>query len=1128
MASLTPDDYTAAWVCALPLEAAAARVMLDKTHPSPQEINNQNAYDFGEVNGHNIVIAYLPSGVYGKVSAAGVVSRMRATFRQLRFALMVGIGGGVPGNGTNDIRLGDVVVSKPGPRHSGVVQYDYGKAMQGGVFEVMGTTNKPPPVLLTHLSQLEARKMTAEDGTDDVQAMVQQVLEKHPHMRERFGAPEEDADLLFSPSYHHINGESCEECDKEQLVKRQPRESNAPHIHYGLIASGDQVMKDSDTRDRLAQEHGILCFEMEAAGLMDELPTLVVRGICDYCDSHKQKQWQGYAALVAAAYAKLLLSAVPAYRGLSSIKNEQRHWVVPLARNTRFVGRNNEIALLEHSVATQDGPGRVAITGLGGVGKTQIALEVAYRIRDRDMDCSVFWIPCTSRAMVEQTFLDIAQAIGLDCTDPAEVKQQVKIYLSSEKVGRWLLIFDNADDTEMWLETTRSQGPPLEDFLPRSRKGRIVFTTRNRKLAMKLAPFDLVPIPEVDEETAFQIMQNMLGRDLVVEGAARALLEQLAFLPLAITQASSYIVENGLDLTTYLALFQEKEQDAVELLSEDFRDSGRYRDIQNPVITTWLISFRHIQQQNSLAADYLFFMAIINPRNIPLSILPLQATKKQQLDALGLLSGYSFTTSQRTSLNLHRLVHMATRNWLRQKGLFDHWVQEVAIRMDAVFPDDHHANRELWREYLPHATSLVHEGAFISAGNSHPDLVKNVADCLCSDARYSEAEDLYKKLVRINERGAGPHDLQTLNSMAGLAQTYFNQSRWKECEEVHLQLIERAKRARGAAHSSTIYFSIMLVILYTQIQRFEEAEELASQLLSLSEGGSGPEAEVTLRCQLDLATIYWKQGRREQSLELYFSTVKRMRSILGLECWWTLYAMEKLAGVLFDRGDVSKSERLADEALELYTRLLGQEHPHTLSSMQNLAWIYQCQGRWDEAEALHIQVASTRERVLGLEHPDFLESLDLLALLYVIVRALDIRRTVLGRQHPETLSNMEDLAFTWRHQGRLREALFLLGECCMLRFKILGPDHRDSRRSIDVYILWLDELELLLDEWILRLSYQRENPQGFRGSQATGGNQIGLVPNGRIAADTFGDHPLLLASRDPSRLRSGDDLYEVD
>ncbi|CEL09228.1 hypothetical protein ASPCAL12367 [Aspergillus calidoustus] len=849
MASLTPDDYTAAWVCALPLEAAAARVMLDKTHPSPQEINNQNAYDFGEVNGHNIVIAYLPSGVYGKVSAAGVVSRMRATFRQLRFALMVGIGGGVPGNGTNDIRLGDVVVSKPGPRHSGVVQYDYGKAMQGGVFEVMGTTNKPPPVLLTHLSQLEARKMTAEDGTDDVQAMVQQVLEKHPHMRERFGAPEEDADLLFSPSYHHINGESCEECDKGQLVKRQPRESNAPHIHYGLIASGDQVMKDSDTRDRLAQEHGILCFEMEAAGLMDELPTLVVRGICDYCDSHKQKQWQGYAALVAAAYAKLLLSAVPAYRGLSSIKNEQRHWVVPLARNTRFVGRNNEIALLEHSVATQDGPGRVAITGLGGVGKTQIALELAYRIYDRDMDCSVFWIPCTSRAIVEQTFLDIAQAIGLDCTNPAEVKQQVKVYLSSEKVGQWLLIFDNADDTEMWLETPSCQGPPLEDFLPRSRKGRIVFTTRNRKLAMKLAPFDLVPIPDVDEATAFQIMQKMLGRDLVAEGAARALLEQLAFLPLAITQASSYIVENGLDLSTYLALFQEKEQDAVELLSEDFRDSGRYRDIQNPVITTWLISFQQIQQQNLLAADYLFLMAIINPRNIPLSILPLQATKKQQLDALGLLSGYSFTTSQGKSLNLHRLVHMATRNWLRQKGWFDHWVREVTIQMDAVFPDDHHANRELWREYLPHSLSLVQQEAFVLQVPPHYGLIEKISDCLTSDGRHSEAETLLKMLVSIHEREDGPANPLTLSSMVPLVVCYFVQGKWKECEKLQIHILDTRRKVLGDEHRDTIVSISQFATVYAYQERWDEAENLASQALELSERVLGPEDPTSVLCQ---------------------------------------------------------------------------------------------------------------------------------------------------------------------------------------------------------------------------------------------------------------------------------------
>jgi nucleoside phosphorylase len=148
MASLTPNDYTIAWICALPIEAAAARAMLDKTHALPPLSSAPNAYELGELNGHYIVIVYLPAGVYGTVSAATVVSRMRSTFPRLRFGLMVGIGGGVPGK-KNDIRLGDVVVSKPGPNHSGVMQYDYGKAVQGGKFEPTGTLNKPPQTLLT-------------------------------------------------------------------------------------------------------------------------------------------------------------------------------------------------------------------------------------------------------------------------------------------------------------------------------------------------------------------------------------------------------------------------------------------------------------------------------------------------------------------------------------------------------------------------------------------------------------------------------------------------------------------------------------------------------------------------------------------------------------------------------------------------------------------------------------------------------------------------------------------------------------------------------------------------------------------------------------------------------------------
>ncbi|KAL4744225.1 nucleoside phosphorylase domain-containing protein [Aspergillus terricola var. indicus] len=639
MTSLTHDDYTIAWICALPLEMAAARVMLDRAHsPLRQPSTDPNAYEVGELNGHYIVIACLPAGVYGTVSAATVVSRMRLTFPRLQYGLMVGIGGGVPSKNT-DIRLGDVVVSKPVGKYSGVIQYDYGKAVQGGIFEPTGTLNKPPQAFLTHMGQLEAEQMI--EGKTVLSKIVWEALERKPEMTERFAPPEQHMDCLFHSSYHHTAREdTCQNCDDKQLIKRQPRETRTPYIHYGLIASGDQVMKDSEIRDRLAQRYGILCFEMEAAGLMDELPTVVIRGICDYCDSHKQKQWQGYAALTAAAYARLLLSVIPVCRTKSkpSERNSMRHWVVSLERNPRFVGRQDELLKLEELLAAQDGPRRVAITGLGGVGKTQLALEVAHRIRKQDQECSVFWLPCTSYAMIEQTFLKIAHILGLQEVKPAEVKEQIKLYLSSERAGKWLLILDNADDAEMWLTVYAT--PALEDILPQSEQGRILFTTRNGELAVELTSSNVIHIPDVDKKIAHDILDSLvLQKDLLQDHiTTTSLLEQLAYLPLAITQASAYINKKRIGLYLYLTLLQQEEQATVELLSEDYKDPGRYDDIQNPVITTWLISFKQIQQQNPLAADYLSFMACLSARNIPLSLLPRPSTEKQKLDALGLLN----------------------------------------------------------------------------------------------------------------------------------------------------------------------------------------------------------------------------------------------------------------------------------------------------------------------------------------------------------------------------------------------------------------------------------------------------------------------------------------------------------
>lgn len=221
----------------------------------------------------------------------------------IKIGLMVGIAGGVPSE-LRDIRLGDVVVSQPTDMHGGVVQWDFGKMEQGGVFRRTGTLNKPPRVLLGVLQTLQALEMRR--GTR-IPEFLQEMFERNPKMKKKFSFQQSENDQLFEAAYSHGSGTDCSNCQRDRTVKRDARDDDEPVIHYGNIASGDEVMKDGPTRDLIAEKETIICFEMEAAGLSDSFPCLVIRGICDYADSHKNKRWQPYAAATAAAYAKWLL-----------------------------------------------------------------------------------------------------------------------------------------------------------------------------------------------------------------------------------------------------------------------------------------------------------------------------------------------------------------------------------------------------------------------------------------------------------------------------------------------------------------------------------------------------------------------------------------------------------------------------------------------------------------------------------------------------------------------------------------------------------------------------------------------------------------------------------------------------
>lgn len=310
--SRSHDDYTVGWICALPIEMAAAKTMLDEVHEDlPVQPNDHNAYTLGSIGKHNVVIACLPSSEYGISSAATVATQLLSSFHSIRFGLMVGIGGGVP-NRDADIRLGDIVVSRPTDTHGGVVQYDYGKSLSGGDFRRTGMLSRPPQILLTALSKLQANHLTEGRRFMDFLGEAERRLTRQAS---NFARPAQEDDLYLA-NYTHIdsNSKTCDSCDATKTISRPSRNGNESVVHYGLIASANQVVKDSQLRDKLGHELGVYCVEMEAAGLMNNYPCLVVRGICDYADSHKNKQWQGYAAAVAAAYAKELLSVTSVSR----------------------------------------------------------------------------------------------------------------------------------------------------------------------------------------------------------------------------------------------------------------------------------------------------------------------------------------------------------------------------------------------------------------------------------------------------------------------------------------------------------------------------------------------------------------------------------------------------------------------------------------------------------------------------------------------------------------------------------------------------------------------------------------------------------------------------------------------
>jgi tetratricopeptide (TPR) repeat protein len=706
-------------------------------------------------------------------------------------------------------------------------------------------------------------------------------------------------------------------------------------------------------------------------------------------------------------------------------------WIVPFERNPHFTGRQSQLVRVKERLFAKDHTTKIAITGLGGMGKTQLALELLYQTKEKHKNCLMIWIPATNMETLYQGYRNVAQRLGLPGweDEKADAKKLVQEHLSKAEAGQWLLVFDNADDMDMWITNPGSEQDfgGLIDYLPKSRQGCIIFTTRDRKTAVKLAQPNIIELPEMNIGAAMQLLDKYLASPDLIEKQqdAMSLLAKLTYLPLAIVQAAAYIKENGIVIADYLLLLEENEEEIIDLLSEEFKDNGRYHNAKNPVATTWLISFEQIRRRDPLASEYLSFLACLHPKDIPQSLLPSGPSRKKEVDAIGTLSAYSFISRRPAdlALDIHRLVHLATRNWLRKEKLLTQSTERAIVRLEEVFPDHDHKNRSVWRIYLPHVHYTLESDLINKDGEKRLALMWRYGSCLYMDGRWKEAEGLFTQLLKIDTAKLGADHPDTLITMSNLASTYWKQGQWDAAEELQVQVLEIRKKKLGADYPDT--------------------------LITMS----------------NLASMYWNRGQLDVAKELHVQVLEIRKKKLGADHPDTLISMNNLALTYLDQGQWDAAEELQVHVLEIHKKTLGADHPDTLISMNNLALTYLDQGQWDAAEELQVQVLEIRKNKLGADHPDTLISMGNLASTYwnqgqwdaaeeLDVYVLEIRKKKLGADHPDTLISMNNLAFTWKKRGKHAEAVQLMEKCIQLQRRVLGNSHPHILSS-----------RVALDEW---------------------------------------------------------------
>ncbi|KAF2473618.1 TPR-like protein [Lindgomyces ingoldianus] len=752
---------------------------------------------------------------------------------------------------------------------------------------------------------------------------------------------------------------------------------------------------------------------------------------------------------------------------------------VPFRRDPHFVDRH---ILSEIHSKSQQSAFRTALVGLGGVGKSQLAIEYSYQVREKSPATWVFWVHASTRARFEEGYQKIAERARLPSWDhpDGDILKLVHSWLCDEANGRWVMIIDNADDLGVFprssqrsksnKDDSKNATASLLEFLPQSTNGSILITSRSREVAFRLTGSyaDIIRVQPMDQAHALALLRNKLEERFEQDDAA-ALVEALDYMPLAITQAAAYISRRAprATMSRYLQDLRKGDQERGKLLEMDIDDSRRDGAASNSIIATWQISFEHIRTAKPSAARLLSLMSLFDRQGIPESLVSGRYQEDNNAspdfeDDLNTLTSFSLvaTDVDGHQFEMHRLVQFSTRKWLELQGGMEGWREKYVKLMDDSYPVGRYENWKVCQALFPHAQATV---ACRPASNGALETWASVlfkAAWYADDmGNYDVAQEMGRSALEARETALGANHLDTLSSVSNLGLVLEKQGKYEEAEAMHRRALEGYEKELGRDHSHTLTSVSNLGLVLESQGKYGEAEAMHRRDLEGSEKVLGRDHPDTLTSASNLGLVLERQGKYKEAEAMHRRDLEGSKKVLGRDHPDTLTSISNLGLVLEKQGKYEEAEAMHRRALEAREKVLGRDHPGTLISISNLGLVLEGQGKYEEAKAMHRRDLEGSEKVLGRDHPDTLTSVSNLGLVLerqgkyeeaeaMHRQALEAREKVLRRDHPDTLTSVSNLGLVLERRGKYEEAKAMHRRDLEGSEKVLGRDHPDTLTSI--------------------------------------------------------------------------------